>query len=145
MSAIDAYGALALLALLLVFYFVRRVPLYVASGAAITLGFAAATFPSIEPGALSNWAVMALGLGASTFGLLIVRVMLIRSVSLHMLRGIDGGAADVFGENIESRIGDMRGTGLVAETPGGGNDLTAFGRFAAGIVAVAYAVFRIRS
>jgi energy-coupling factor transporter transmembrane protein EcfT len=145
MTAVDACGALALLLLLLVFYFVRRVPVYVASGAAITLGFAAATFGTVNLATVSNWVVMTLGLGACTFGLLIVRVMLIRSVSLNMLRGIEGGAADVFGENIETRPDEMQRIGLVARAPSGENALTGFGRFAAGIVATAYAIFRIKS
>jgi len=145
MTAVDACGALALLLLLLVFYFVRRVPVYVAAGAAITLGFAAATFGTVNLATVSNWVVMTLGLGACTFGLLIVRVMLIRSVSLNMLRGIEGGAADVFGENIETRPDEMRRIGLVSRAPSGENALTGFGRFVAGIVATAYAIFRIKS
>lgn len=145
MTAIDAYGALALLLILLVFYFVRKVPLYVAAGAAITLGFAAVTFGAVSVDTASNWIVMTLGLGACTFGLLIVRVMLIRSVSLNMLRGIEGGGADVFGENIEARIGEMRRIGLVAASENGENVLTPFGKLAAGIVAAAYKMFRIKS
>jgi hypothetical protein len=76
--------------------------------------------------------------------LLIVRVMLIRSVSLNMLRGIEGAAADAFGENIETRPDEMRRIGLVAQAASGENRLTGFGRFAAGIVAAAYALFRIK-
>ncbi|HEU5072550.1 MAG TPA: hypothetical protein VFU02_00215 [Polyangiaceae bacterium] len=144
MTAIDGYGALALLVLGLVFWFIRTIPAYLIAGGLIVIAFAALTFNSLTWAEASNWLVMTSGLALSVFGLLIVRVMLIRSVSLNLLGSMHGERKESFGEDIGARLGDMRKFGLI-ETSGNANSLTGFGRFVAGVIALFYAVFRIKT
>jgi hypothetical protein len=144
MTAIDGYGALALLAIALVFWFIRTIPAYLVAGAVIVALFGAITFGSLSWAEASNWLVMTSGLMLSVFGLLIVRVMLIRSVSLNLLGSMHGQRKESFGEDIGARLGDMRKFGLI-ETTGKDNSLTAFGRFVGGVIALFYAVFRIKT
>ena len=144
MTAIDGYGAAALLAIALVFWFIRTIPAYLAAGALIVAAFGAITFGSLSWAEASNWLVMTSGLMLSVFGLLIVRVMLIRSVSLNLLGSMHGQRKESFGEDIGARLGDMRKFGLI-ETTGKDNSLTAFGRFVGGVIALFYAVFRIKT
>lgn len=142
MSAIDGYGAVALVVLAAVFWFIRTIKAYVAVGGLVVVGFAAVTFGSVDWADASNWLVMTGGLGLCVFGLLIVRVMLIRSVSLNLLGSINGQRKESFGEDIGARLGDMRKFGLIT-TSGENSSLTGFGRFVAGVVALFYALFRI--
>jgi len=144
MSAIDGYGALALLVIAMVFWFIRTIPAYLAAGGAIVALFAAVTFSSLTWAEASNWVVMTCGLGLSVFGLLIVRVMLIRSVSLNLLGSMHGDRKESFGEDIGARLDDMRKFGLI-QTTGSDNSLTGFGRFVGGVIALFYAVFRIKT
>jgi len=144
MTAIDGYGAGALLAIALVFWFIRTIPAYLAAGALIVVAFGAITFGSLSWAEASNWLVMTSGLMLSVFGLLIVRVMLIRSVSLNLLGSMHGQRKESFGEDIGARLGDMRKFGLI-ETTGKDNSLTSFGRFVGGVIALFYAVFRIKT
>jgi hypothetical protein len=142
MSVLDAYGLGALAAIALVFYFVRRIPAYVGLCVAAVVAFAASTFRLVAWDEPSEWIIMTVGLLFSVFGLLIVRVMLIRSVSLRMLGRIDAGTNESMGEDIGGRLGDMRAFRLI-RTNGELNELTGFGRFVAGVVAVFYSLFRI--
>ena len=144
MTAIDGYGALALLAIALVFWFIRTIPAYLIAGAVIVALFGVITFGSLSWAEASNWLVMTGGLMLSVFGLLIVRVMLIRSVSLNLLGSMHGQRKESFGEDIGARLGDMRKFGLI-ETTGKDNSLTAFGRFVGGVIALFYTVFRIKT
>lgn len=144
MTAIDGYGAVALLVLAMVFWFIRTIPAYLAAGGVVVALFAAVTFSSVSWAEASNWLVMTAGLGLCVFGLLIVRVMLIRSVSLNLLGSIHGQRKESFGEDIGARLGDMRKFGLI-ETQGENNSLTGFGRFVAGVIALFYAIFRIKT
>src|SRR5688572_9791566 len=98
MTAIDGYGALALLAIALVFWFIRTIPAYLMAGAVIVALFGAITFGSLRWAEAPNWLVMTSGLMLSVFGLLLVRVMLIRSVSLNLLGSIHGQRKESFGE-----------------------------------------------
>jgi hypothetical protein len=144
MTSPDWYGLAALTALLLIFYYVRAVPAYVALGVVVALGFGAATFGRVDWASPSEWIVMTVGLLAFAFGLLIVRVMLIRSVSLHLLRGMEGAAPESFGEDIGARLDDMRSFGLI-QTTGGRTALTSFGWTVSGVVSVLYFTFRIKA
>jgi hypothetical protein len=147
MTSPDWYGLAALTALLLIFYYVRAVPAYVALGAAVALGFGAATFGLLDWSSASEWIVMTVGLLACAFGLLIVRVMLIRSVSLHLLRGMEGAGPDSFGEDIGARLNDMRAFGLIQTSDGvdGRTALTSFGWMVSGVVSALYFTFRIKA
>jgi hypothetical protein len=142
MTALDWYGLGALGLIGLVFCCVRRVPAYLALNAAVIALFASATFGSNRE-RLLTWAVMTTGLAACSFGLLIVRVMLVRSVSLQLLNRIEGTGTDVFDDDIRGRLNDMTSFHLVRHIE---EDitLTTFGRFVSDIVAASYALFRIR-
>ena len=142
MNVLGQYSAGALLLILLVFYFVRQVKAYALLCLAVVVGFAVLTLPGLEGAQASEWIVATLGLLLGVFGLLIVRIMLIRSVSLRLLASIDTGRAESMGEDIGGRLGDMRAFKLIQ----GGDDacqLTGFGRLIGGGVALFYTLFRI--
>jgi hypothetical protein len=143
MTALDLSGIVALGFLGLAFWRVRRVPAYLALAALVIGGFAVATSRS-RTAPLVTWVVMTAGLVGCAAGLLIVRVMLVRSVSLHLLGRLDGARTDVFDEDIRGRLHDMRTFHLV-RTADGVNTLTAFGRLVGGVVAASHSVLRIQS
>lgn len=143
MTALDWSGSGALVLIFLVFYGVRRIPLYLASCGLVVVAFAFVTRGEIMS-ATSAWLVTLLGLGLFTFGLMIVRVMLIRSVSLHLLRRLQASEKDEFAEDIGGRLHDMRSFGLV-QGPVQAAELSGFGRFVGGVVALFYALFRIKT
>lgn len=143
MSVIDLYGAVAVALIAVVFYFVRKIPAYIGICAAIVVGFAVVTFPMVDLHSPSDWMVMTVGLGLSSFGLLIVRVMLVRSISLRLLRSMDGTEASTFGDDLSGRLGDMRAFHLIQTVDGGDNVLTPFGRFVGGVVHALYSIFRM--
>jgi hypothetical protein len=145
MSLLGWYGVGAMALIVPVFYFVREVRAYLAVSAIIVGAFSVATFSHVRWGQCAEWIVMVVGLLLSVFGLLIVRVMLIRSVSLQLLARIDGGLQESIGEDIGRRLLDMRSFHLICTTPDGKNALTGAGRFVAGSVAILYAIFRVES
>src|SRR5689334_3212479 len=108
MTSLDAYGVCALALVVLVFVCVRHVSVYAVLGLAVIGGFVLATSRSASADTASTRLVITLGLAAWVFGLLIVRVMLVRSVSLRLLAGIGGSSRDVFDAAIRARIGDMQ-------------------------------------
>jgi hypothetical protein len=87
---------------------------------------------------------MCAGLCLAVFGLLIVRVMLTRSVSLHLLRRLQASLNDEFTRDIGSRLDDMRGFGLIRDVEGEKVMLTTFGQFIGSVVAVLYTAFKIK-
>jgi hypothetical protein len=72
-------------------------------------------------------------------GLVIVRIMLHRSVSLRMLAALARRREEGSVEDIRSRLGDLERYGLAARS-GDAYELTAFGRAVAGTLAVLYRV-----
>jgi hypothetical protein len=144
MTALTWYGIGALALIFMVFLFVRRIPTYLALALAIAGGFTAATYASVDWHSPSEWIVMTAGLLACAFGLLIVRVMLVRSVSLQLLGRIEGATQRSFGEDLGGRLHDMRAFRLI-HTTDGRNVLTPFGRLVSNIVALFYSVFRIQA
>jgi hypothetical protein len=144
MGPLSLYGVGALALVLLVFYFVRKIPAYVAICASIVILFGVATFRRSDT-AVSNWIVMVFALLLSTFGLLVVRVMLIRSVSLRLLAAIDAGTQETIGADIGGRLHDMRALHLVKSVPDGTSALTPFGWFVSSVIAVFYWLFRIET
>jgi hypothetical protein len=142
MTALNWYGIAGLTLILVVFYLVRRIPIYLAICVAITAACAVATGQTVDWQRPSEWVVASIGLWLCVFGLLIVRVMLIRSVSLRLLDTIQRGNAESVSEDIGGRLDDMRSFGLIRPT-GEMATLSAFGRLISGIVAVFYAMFRI--
>jgi hypothetical protein len=143
MTMLDWYGLTALAAISLCFYAVRRIPRYILACALVILAFSWATRDFLLR-APAPWIVMCAGLCLTAFGLLIVRVMLTRSVSLHLLRRLQASLTDEFTRDIGSRLHDMRSFGLVHDMEGGKVTLTGFGQFIAGGITVLYAAFRIR-
>lgn len=142
MGPLAWYGLLTLAAIGVIFYFVRKIPAYLGTAGCTVLIFAWATFPLLDRARPSEWIVLAAGLLLCVFGLLIVRVMLVRSVSLRLLRSIDEGQAERMNEDIGGRLADMRGFRLI-ETSGGHCSLTPFGRLVGGGIAALYTLFRI--
>jgi len=144
MTSLDAYGVCALALVVLVFVCVRHVSVYAVLGLAVIGGFVLATSRSASADTASTRLVITLGLAAWVFGLLIVRVMLVRSVSLRLLAGIGSSSRDVFDAGIRARIGDMQRFRLVRETAAG-HMLTGFGELVGGLVAACYVVLGIEA
>jgi hypothetical protein len=133
-------GAVALIGL--AFYTVHRIPAFLVASAVIVGGFTFITFQSPAAPRFSEWCVMTAGLLAWAFGLSIVRLMLIRSVSLQLLGRIDGATADSFQVDIASRLNDMRAFRLVRGSDDG-NVLTPSGQLIGAIAGGLYWVLRI--
>src|SRR5436189_48978 len=81
------------------------------SGAAVVAGFVAATRGRGADRA-PEWYVTTAGLLAVFAGLLIVRLILMRSVSLRLLGRVDRGAGRAFDDDIGIRVREMRVFGL---------------------------------
>jgi hypothetical protein len=113
MSTLDWCGLAAMAAIVLAFWWIRRLPAYIAASSAIVGVFAVMPYMSIDVVRPVDWWVMTVGLLAFAFGLLIVRVMLIRSVSLLLLGRLDQPSSDLFRHDIRGRLDDMRRFGLV--------------------------------
>jgi hypothetical protein len=143
MAVLDWYGLAGMAAISLIFYAVRRIPRYIFACALVILAFGWATrdFLLRTP---AQWIVMCAGLCLAVFGLLIVRVMLTRSVSLHLLRRLQASLNDEFTRDIGSRLDDMRGFGLIRDVEGEKVMLTTFGQFIGSVVAVLYTAFKIK-
>jgi hypothetical protein len=138
----ESYGLVAIALIGAAFYGLRRVPTFVVCGAAIVAVFAIITYPSLAPDRAAEWYVMTTGLLASLAGFLVIRLMLIRSVSLQLLARIDDVAHGAFQYEISERLNDMRVLHLV-HSINGRNTLTLAGRLAAAAVAAIYRVFGI--
>jgi hypothetical protein len=144
MAALDWYGIGALVLIVLAFVLVRNIAVYLVAAGVVTTGFALATYSGVDWRRPSEWVVLTAGLLACSFGLLIVRVMLVRSVSLKLLATIDGSPGGSFGENIGGRLHDMRASRLI-RTTAEQNSLTPFGQLLSALVALLYGVFRIET
>ena len=142
MDLLDMYATAAFEAVGLVFVFIRRIPYYAAGCILSFLLFAWFTRGWIAP-RTGEWIVMAAGLLLFSFGLLIVRVMLIRSVSLQLLRTLaSSSTSSAIGEDVGVRLQDMSYFRLIHL--GEHNRLTAFGRFCSTVVVIFYTIFRIK-
>jgi hypothetical protein len=143
MTEIDWYGLAGIAAIALGFYALRRIPLYLLACALVIVAFGWATRDFLVATPV-QWIVMCAGLCLSAFGLLIIRVMLTRSVSLHLLRRLQASLDDEFTRDIGSRLSDMRGFGLIRDADGEQVSLTSFGRIICSVVTALYATFRIK-
>jgi hypothetical protein len=109
---------------------------FVLPSLAIIVG--SACFAVWSGAAVAPAVLLVAGLGLYFFGLVILRVMLHRSVSLHMLAAYrDGNIGDTGREDIRGRIADLERYRLAA-AQGGVYGLTAFGRTIAGVVTALY-------
>ena len=142
MFDLQSYGLGVVVLLALAFCACRSIPSLALASAAIVGVFAAATYRMLRGNRPVEWVVMCAGLVAFSAGVLFVRVMFTRSVSLHLLELVDSGRIDSFDEDITSRIRDMRRFRLTRASPAG-NTLTTFGRVIAALAAAAYFVLRM--
>lgn len=142
MNSLSWYALGALASIGLTFYAVRKIPVYAAICLVVVLAHGVLTWPLVDLQSTSEWIVSTAGLALCVFGLLIVRVMLIRSVSLRMLRRIDEGGAETMEEDIGGRLPDMRAFKLIGAQREV-CELTPFGRVIGTSVAAFYALFRI--
>jgi hypothetical protein len=117
--------------------------LFLLTSGLVTLSFAAISLKSVDWAHPSQWVVVNCGLLLCVFGLLIVRTMLIRSVSLRRLARIAARQPGAMTEDIAHRLDDLRRLGLTRSLDGK-NSLTRLGRAIGGGVAALYAVTRIR-
>ncbi|MDB4989413.1 MAG: hypothetical protein JWN04_4591 [Myxococcaceae bacterium] len=155
MTELDLYGLLAATSVLLTFYFIRNIGAYVRTCIAIVLGVGVAACCSSVAGTVAERAILVAGIALLAFGLLFVRLMFIRSVSLNMLRGIQSGRVAGFGEDIGGRLGDMQRFRLVRTAPepqevarAQGEELatlTPFGRLVSAVTSVLYALLRVKA
>ncbi len=145
MDSLSSYAVAALALILLVFYFVRKIPAYLALSSVVAAGYAGVTGASLDWRRPSEWLVFVAGLLLWTFGLLIVRLMLVRSVSLRLLATMDGGVEETIVEDIGGRFHDMRSFRLTRTEDDGTSALTGWGRLVSGVVAALYSVFRIEA
>ncbi len=143
MMVLDWYALAGVGAIFLSFLAVRNIPRYALACGMVILAFIWTTrdFPSVSPG---PWMVTLAGLCLAAFGLLIVRVMLIRSVSLQLLRHPGAALNDEFSRGIGSRLDDMKGFGLIRVGQGSEVRLSGFGQLVGSIVTGLYATFRIK-
>jgi len=155
MATLDSYGVVAAASVLLTFYFVRKVGAYIKTCIAIVLATGIATSVSLVADTLASGVVLVAGTALLAFGLLFVRIMFIRSVSLNMLRSIQNESAAGFGEDIGGRLRDMRAFRLIRTThetqaSGLGQEqelqaLTAFGRLIGTVTAVCHWLLRVKA
>jgi len=85
------------------------------------------------------WVLSVLASASVAFALLIVRIMLMRSVSLRMLHGLETGVGTSASstDDIAGRVVDLRHHGLVCNE-GGNVRLTGFGRCVSALTRCAY-------
>jgi hypothetical protein len=146
MKSFDWWGLVSFLLISFAFYTIRkRIFLYIIFCVAIIGSFVLFTRGAFEQaGRPPEWFILIGGLALYAFGLLIVRIMLSRSVSLHLLARLTGGQNP---ENVEdeiaNRLRDMLHYRLVAVDGNQVYTLTNFGRVIAWIVTVTYTVLRI--
>jgi hypothetical protein len=138
----DWYGLGAAALIGLAFYACRRPGTYAAATGLVLAAFAFVSYALWSAERLGDWLLTIVGLAGLAFGFLIVRIMLLRSVSLQLLARLDGSRADPFDEGVAGRLNDMRTYRLVRSTSGG-NELTSFGHLVAGVVAGCQRVLRI--
>jgi hypothetical protein len=144
MNALDWCGIGALAAIVLSFGSIRRIPAYIGATSAVVAAFAVAPYLGVDVVRSADWLVMTAGLAACAFGLLIVRVMLVRSVSLLLLARLGEGPSDLFRRDIRGRLDDMQRFGLIRSSDGR-YTLTSFGMAVGGAVTASYKVFRIKT
>ena len=145
MNSVDLFGLGVSVLITILFFLIGSRPNVFHLLCAVLIGaFVFRTGKNLEPHLIGEWIVMTLGLTLYWFGLVIVRIMLTRSVSLHMLA--DYARAErgkTTSEGIATRLNDATHFGLMQGTESGYR-LTPFGKLIATIVAIAYFLLRIK-
>ncbi|HZR22048.1 MAG TPA: hypothetical protein VFA59_00580 [Vicinamibacterales bacterium] len=127
------YGVAAFALVALTFYRIHRVVAFAAVSGAIVFAFIALRRVAPSPVRLADWLEIVIGLVGWTLGLIIVRVMLVRSVSLHLLERIDQRTGGSFIDELGVRIGELRRVRLV-RVDDAKNALTPLGRSVAALL-----------
>jgi hypothetical protein len=144
MQFLNTWGAIAWIAITLSFCIARSYTiLYHLLCATILIVFIKISAVSMDPQSIGAWLLTIAGLLLYWLGLTIVRIMLLRSVSLRMLSGYAEGTSSSASEGIVSRLQDAKKFGLFV-LQGDRYKLTSFGRLIGLIVAVSYSIFRVK-
>lgn len=144
MKEIELLGVLSCAAITAAFYFIRkRMFIYLLFCGAIIAGFAVAGSRNLDSSGIDEWLVILAGLCLYWLGLMSVRIMLVRSVSLNLLASFrDGRPGNTMEEDISGRLGDARKNRLVSSASGV-YELTWFGLLIASSVTACYHILRI--
>ena len=145
MNTLNVLGLATFIAMTILFFIVRSYPIIFHIVCAILIGgFVHWTGRKLQMSSMGEWTLLTVGLVLYWFGLVIVRVMLTRSVSLRMLADYDRREQSVTSSGgIAARLEDATHFGLMV-AKGEQYVLTLFGRLIAGIVAFSYTILRIR-
>jgi hypothetical protein len=145
MNTFNTAGMATFFAITISFFVIRSRPIvFHLICALLIMAFVRWTGPNLTLDSVGEWFLVTIGLVLYWFGLVIVRVMLTRSVSLKMLSSFDRpGQTANSGKGISARLNDARQFGLMTVEQEG-RRLTLFGRFIATIVAFSYAMLRIK-
>lgn len=148
-NSLDWFGLISFVLIFCIFYIVRRrIEVYVICCAAVIALFVLFTRDEIgSANRAPEWWILTLGLGLYAFGLLVVRIMLQRSVSLHLLERLNGKGEqehESTREEIAERLRDMQQFRLISTSQGDVYRLTHFGLVVASVVTLLYFVLRIQ-
>ena len=141
-TEVFAIGSFALITIL--FAVVRsRMILFPILCVAILAVFSFGTWDRNEWRSGGEFLLGSAGLTLYAFGLLIVRVMLTRSVSLKLLGSYAARASETVQEGIANRLKDL-GRYRLVRTDGESFALSAFGRGVSGLVKLCYLLLKVR-
>ena len=145
MGSLTMLGIATFLVISLLFLLFRSTPLLFHLGCVLSISaFVHVTGRRMLPEDLGEWVLIIVGLVLYWFGLVIVRIMLTRSVSLRILAAYEKNSSfNIVNEGIAARLQDVAHFGLMKRGTQGYR-LTLFGRAIAGIVALSYAILRIK-
>jgi len=138
MISFDWYSLCALGLVAFTFYRFRTIRSFLIISVVVGIGFGIAT-SGLVARSTQEIALANVGLWLYILGLLIVRTMLKRSVSLHLLFRISSGHRGVMAEDIETRLEDLHRFALV-DRKNGMNALTIWGRLVSSFVAIVYKI-----
>jgi hypothetical protein len=147
-NSIDWFGLISFALISLIFYLVRRrIEIYVVCCVIVVVLFALGTRREIvSDSRATEWWILVFGLALYAFGLLIVRIMLQRSVSLRLLARLadeNRQRQESIREEIADRLRDMNKFRLIFSGKDDVYHLTPFGLFVASFVTFTYFILRI--
>jgi hypothetical protein len=145
MDLLTGFALATFVLITILFFLVRKRPVFYHLICAFLIGlFVHWTGRLLTGDRISEWLLLTVGLILYWFGLVIVRIMLTRSVSLRILSNYHHGQHTITAsEGIAARLKDAKQFGLVLYR----NErfrLTLFGRIIATIVASSYWILRIK-
>jgi len=145
MNSIDIWGLGTFVLITILFFLLGSRPVFFHLLCAILIAiFILRTGKTLDPENAGEWIVLTTGLTLYWFGLVIVRIMLTRSVSLHMLAAYaKGDYRQNASEGIADRLKDATHFGLV-RVKDRDYGLTSFGKIIGTVVAISYFILRIK-